>query len=348
MSILRSDRNPIIKPEDIKPSRPDFRVIGVFNCGVTRFHKEVLLLMRVAEMPVNPNPKKILVPEMDIEAKEFNVIEFDKSDPSVDYSDPRVLKTSKGKFLTSVSHLHAARSKNGIEFNIDDKPAMLPENEYEKLGIEDPRITYIDDRYYVNYNAISDITGVSVCLASTKDFKEFTRYGVIFMPDNKDASIFPEKIKDKYYALSRPISPEFGEKDIWLSDSSDITAWGNHRLLMEAREGYWDSAWIGGGAAPFKTKEGWVEIYHGVSSDERYCLGAVLLDKDEPWKIIARSEKPIIEPEAPYELRGFFGNVVFTCGALFEEGVVKIYYGAADTYIAYAEIKLEEIYKQMK
>ncbi len=112
---------------------------------------------------------------------------------------------------------------------------------------------------------------------------------------------------------------------------------------MGPRKGYWDSGRIGSGAIPFRIEEGWLEIYHGASKDNKYCLGALLSDSDEPFKIIARSEKPIIEPQTDYELNGYFGNVIFTCGVLFEEGRVKIYYGAADTFIAYAEIKLAEI-----
>jgi beta-1,2-mannobiose phosphorylase / 1,2-beta-oligomannan phosphorylase len=112
---------------------------------------------------------------------------------------------------------------------------------------------------------------------------------------------------------------------------------------MGPRQGSWDSGKIGGGAVPFRIKEGWLEIYHGASGDNRYCLGAVLLDSGKPFKIIAKSKRPLMEPQTDYELNGFFGNVIFTCGAFYEEGMVKLYYGASDTYIAYAEIKLEYI-----
>ena len=112
---------------------------------------------------------------------------------------------------------------------------------------------------------------------------------------------------------------------------------------MGARENYWDNGRIGGSAVPFRIDEGWLEIYHGASKEDRYCLGAVLLDANEPWKVLARSKKPIIEPEEDYEIDGFFGNVIFNCGVLYEENKVKIYYGAADTYIGYAEIPLRDI-----
>lgn len=348
MNIIRSEKNPIITPEDIKPSRPDFKVVCVFNCGVTRFNEEILLLMRVAETPINNNPKKALIPILDLKIDKVIVKKFNKTDPSIDFSDPRVVRTPTDQYLTSISHLRIARSRNGIDFKIDEKPAIFPENKYERFGIEDPRITRINGKYYINYSAISDITGVTTCLASTTDFVTFMRHGVIFMPDNKDIAIFPKKIKGRYYALNRPISAEYGVRDMWISESPDLFYWGNHMRLMGTRERYWDNEKIGCGGVPFEIKEGWMEIYHGSSKINRYCLGAVLLDATEPWKVITRSEKPIIEPEMDYELNGFFGNVIFTCGNLYEEGKVKIYYGAADTCIAYAEIKLKDILNQLK
>jgi predicted GH43/DUF377 family glycosyl hydrolase len=348
MSIFRSEKNPIITPEDVKPSRPDFRVIGVFNCGVTKFDGEILLLMRVAEVPIRSDLKKKLVPMLDMKTDKLIVREFDVSDSLAGFSDPRFIRVPAGKYLTSISHLRIARSRNGIDFEIGKKPALFPGNKYERFGIEDPRITLINRRYYISYSAISDITGVGTCLASTVDFITFTRHGVIFTPDNKDVAIFPGKIKDKYYALNRPVSAEYKVRDIWISESPDLICWGNHMKLMGARRKYWDDGKIGCGAVPFRIEEGWMEIYHGSSKANGYSLGAVLLDANEPWKIIARSEKPIIEPEKDYELKGFFGNVVFTCGVLYEEGKVKIYYGAADTCIAYADIELKDILYQLK
>lgn len=344
MNIFRSEKNPLIKPDDVKPSRPDFKIIGVFNCGVTVFKGEILLLMRVAETPINDDPKKVLVPFLNVETGNLIVKELSRSDSAIDFSDPRIIKTPSGQYLTSISHFRIARSKNGFDFQIDKKPAMSPEGKYERFGIEDPRITKINERYYISYSAVSDITGVAVCLASTIDFITFTRHGVIFSPDNKDVSIFPEKISDKYYALNRPVSAEFAVRDIWISTSYDLISWGDHIRVMGAREGYWDNGRVGCGTVPFRTEEGWMEIYHGASKTSRYCLGAVLLNANQPWKVIARTEKPIIEPEMDYELNGYFGNVIFTCGALYEQGIIKIYYGASDTCIAYAEIKLKDIF----
>ena len=346
--IKRSKKNPIIKPQDIKPAISDFEVIGVFNCGVVRFNGEILLLMRVAEAPTNNNDEIVRVPYLDEKTNLIFIKELKKADHSIDYSDPRVIKTPEKNYLTSISHFRIARSKNGIDFKIDDKPAMYPEKIYERFGIEDPRITEIDGKYYIGYSAVSDITGITICMASTDDFISFKRHGIIFLPDNKNFALFPEKIGGKYYALNRPSATDFGMKDMWISQSDDLLKWGNHKILLTGGDGFWDDGRIGCGAVPFKIDEGWLEIYHGASKDGKYCLGAILLNIDDPSRIIARSASPIIEPEEPYETNGFMKDIIFTCGALLEDGIVKIYYGAADMYIAYAEVKLKDILEKLK
>ena len=155
--------------------------------------------------------------------------------------------------------------------------------------------------------------------------------------------IFPEKIGGRYYALHRPSTSAFGKPEIWLADSPDLLRWGSHRHLAGQRPGGWENGRIGGSAVPFRTPRGWLEIYHGANRENRYCLGALLLDAEAPWQVLGRSRQPILEPQADYEVYGFFPNVVFSCGALYEDGLVKIYYGAADTRMAYAEIPLDEI-----
>ncbi len=351
MKVFRSPNNPIIKPEDVKPSRDDFEVIGVFNAGVTRFKDEVVLLLRVAERPINKHPDIVLTAIYDVSKGQLIVEKFSKGDPENDFSDPRLIITPKGTYLTSISHLRLARSKDGIGFEIENSPTIRPSNDYETFGLEDPRISLIDGTYYINYVGVGPF-GVTTCLASTKDFNTFERHGVIFSPDNKDVVLFPERVEGKYYALHRPVSSLFGKQEIWIAESPDLCCWGNHRYLMGPRPGYWDEMKIGASAVPFKIvlgtpygEQGWLEVYHGVDRNNRYCLGAILLDSKEPWKVIARTEKPIFEPEADYECNGFFGNVVFSCGLLCEDDKLKIYYGAADTVICYAELSLEETIK---
>lgn len=347
MIITRSLLNPIIKPEDIKPSNPNFKVSSVFNPGVTFMNNEVVLLLRVAEQPINNDRNVVSTIIFDHHSKEFAIKEFEKDNPYYDFSNSSNIKTPNEIYNTSISHLRLAKSKDGLNFKIDDSPSFMSDSAYEIFGVEDPRITCIDGIYYISYVAVSN-KGITTCLASTTDFYSYKRYGIIFAPNNKNVVIFPEKINNKYYALHRPYVDFFGETSIWLSESLDLIGWGNHKYIIGRHEGQWDHNSIGCGAIPIRTNKGWIVIYHAVDTKLRYCLGAVLLDIDEPSRLISRTIKPILEPEADYEINGFKQNVVFTCGALYENDLVKLYYGAADSCVAYAEIHIDYIMSLMK
>ncbi|MGJ3205222.1 BtaManbiosPhlase [Geobacillus thermoleovorans] len=345
MHLYRYEENPLITPNDVPPHHDGFEVIGAFNAGVAKFQGEVLLLLRVAERPMSDDPNIVKAPVWNPKTGKVEVYEFRKDDPRYDFSDPRVIKEAGAErflYLTSLSYLRLARSRDGRRFVIDDRPFVYPSNELETFGIEDPRITYIDGTYYIYFSAVSP-KGVGEAMVSTTDFRTVTHHGMIFAPENKDVLIFPEKINGKYYALHRPVPRSNGRPEVWIAESENLLHWGNHRFLFGLREGKWDSARIGGGAVPIKTEHGWLELYHGASDDHRYCMGAVLLDLNDPAKVIARSERPLVEPEADYEVNGFFGRVVFSCGALVDGDVVKMYYGAADTSMACVELKLDEI-----
>jgi len=218
MSIFRSSQNPIIKPDDVKSSRKDFEVIGVFNAGVARFEDDVILLLRVAERPISAHPDIVLAGVYDVAQGDIVLKEFSKSDPENDFSDPRLIIRPAETYLTSISHLRLARSADGINFEIEDTPVIGPANDIESFGVEDPRITLIEGTYYFTYVAVSPL-GVTTCLASTKDFKSFQRHGIIFCPENKDVVFFPERIGGKYYALHRPVSPLCKRQDIWIAES---------------------------------------------------------------------------------------------------------------------------------
>jgi len=255
VKVFRSPHNPIIEPKDVKPSRDDFEIIGVFNAGVTRLQDEVILLLRVAERPISKNPDIIPTAVYDTTECELAQRQFSKNDPINDFSDPRLIITPDQTYLTSISHLRLARSTDGVNFQIEDTPTISAANEYETFGIEDPRITFTDGRYYITYVAVCPF-GVTTCLASTKDFSFFERHGVIFCPENKDVVILPEKIGGKYYALHRPDSPLFGKHDIWIAESPDLYCWGNHRHLMGPRADHWDDIKVGPSAVPLKTRAG--------------------------------------------------------------------------------------------
>ncbi|HEY5956040.1 MAG TPA: hypothetical protein VIV60_05780, partial [Polyangiaceae bacterium] len=190
--------------------------------------------------------------------------------------------------------------------------------------------------------------GIATALAKSHDLIQFERLGIILPPPNRDVAIFPEKVDGRYLALHRPMPEGIGRPSIWLASSPDLLSWGDHRLVASARPGKWDDLKVGGGAVPFRVKasgrDAWLVVYHGVTASPlTYSLGALLLDADEPSRVLARSPEPILQPEAPYERCGFFGNVVFTCGLYVEDDLVRIYYGAADGVTCVADLSLAQI-----
>jgi predicted GH43/DUF377 family glycosyl hydrolase len=331
----------------IPPSRPDLEVVGVFNPAVIRHEGEIVLLLRVAEAARPDSDREVTAPVYDADTGRLEVKRWRRDGEGVDTSDPRVVTVNRRTWLTSISHLRVARSTEGIHFDVEPAPALSPSAGYESFGIEDPRITLLDGRYWINYTAVSP-HGISTALASTTDFTTFQRHGIIFPPNNRDITIFPDRIGASYVALHRPMPEGIGQPAIWIASSSNLTSWGGHRLVASARDDSWDDAKVGGGAVPFRVRAGdtdaWLAIYHGVTSAPlTYSLAALLLDARDPARVLARSREPILSPETSYEREGFFGGVVFTCGALAEGDLVRIYYGAADGVTAVADLSLDEI-----
>jgi predicted GH43/DUF377 family glycosyl hydrolase len=251
--------------------------------------------------------------------------------------------------LEGKSALYLAKSKDGFSFNIQEKPLLWPSDEepfktYEELGVEDPRITKMGDQYFIFYTAYSQYSP-RIALAKTRDFSTFERVGLVSQPTNKDAVLFPKKFGHRFVRLDRPSTS--GRQDIWISYSDDLIYWGDSRVVMEVRPGYWDCATIGAGVPPIETEQGWLEIYHGVrvtAAGRLYRLGCALFDLEDPSKLIGRSRPAILSPREDYERTGDVPNVVFTCGAIVEEdGEVKIYYGAADTCICVATASLQDL-----
>ena len=241
-------------------------------------------------------------------------------------------------------------SDDGIRFyEPDGYPLLVGEGALQTFGVEDCRVTCLDDTYYLTFTAVSG-NGVGVGLRTTTDWKKFQSHGMILPPHNKDCAIFEEKINGLYYALHRPSSVDIGGNYIWLASSPDGIHWGNHQCIIKTRKNAWDSARVGAGAAPIKTAKGWLEIYHGANDRHQYCLGAFLLDIDNPAKVIARTEKPVMVPAESYELSGFFGHVVFTNGHIVhpDGDTVTVYYGASDEFVCAADFSIQEIFSLLK
>lgn len=316
------------------------KVECLLNPGVFRFRDKTWLLLRVAERP-EQKPGLISFPVLD-PAGRVQIMEFPTNHPDIDLSDPRIIGYKNKQYLTTLSHLRLVSSSDGIHFAEEPNGIFHGEGELESYGIEDCRVVEMEGAHHLTYTQVSPY-GVGVGYRSTTDWRTTTEPVMIFPPHNKDCAIFDRKINGKYYALHRPSSVAIGGNYIWMAESSDLIHWGKHRCLATTRPGSWDSARIGAGASPIHTSHGWLEIYHGATAEHRYCLGALLLDLEEPWKVLARSVKPIMEPLADYEQTGFFGHVVFTNGHLVDGDRITIYYGASDSVVCGAHFSLREV-----
>ncbi|MHA4896201.1 glycoside hydrolase family 130 protein [Pedobacter sp. PWIIR3] len=337
----RFPQNPLLLPKDIKASAEGLQVICLLNPGVFTFKDKIWLLVRVAES-VKQVEGWAFIPALNDEGK-LEIIEVPLNDPDLIATDARVFNYQGLDYLTTVSHLRLLSSTDGINFKEEEGyPGIFGKGKLERYGIEDCRVSFLEGLYHLTYTAVSD-SGVGVGLQTTADWQHFERMGMILPPHNKDVAIFTEKINNKYYALHRPSSKDIGGNYIWLAESPDGLHWGNHQCILKSRAGMWDSARVGGGAAPIKTPHGWLEIYHGATAEHRYCLGAFLMDLNDPSIVLARSIDPIMVPTENYELSGFFGFVVFTNGHLVDGDQLTIYYGAADEFVCGATFSIAEI-----
>ncbi|WP_293890674.1 glycoside hydrolase family 130 protein [Flavobacterium sp.] len=340
--------NPLLSPSDICASVEGLQVTCLLNPGVFRFQEKIWLLVRVAERP--EQKENFISFPVPTDTRMIKIIEIAKDDPELKVIDARVINYKGINYLTTLSHLRLLYSDDGIRFyESEDFPPLTGEGLLETFGIEDCRVALIENKYYLTYTAVSD-NGVGVGLRTTTDWKKFQSYGMILPPHNKDCAIFEEKINGLFYALHRPSSVDIGGNYIWLASSPDGIHWGNHQCIIKTRKGFWDSARVGAGASPIKTKNGWLEIYHGANEEHQYCLGAFLMDLYDPSQIIARTKVPIMIPSATYELIGFFGNVVFTNGHLADNDgdLITIYYGASDEFICGAHFSIKEIFSLLE
>lgn len=245
--------------------------------------------------------------------------------------------------------IHAGFSKDGVHWDIDEKPIEFI-GDIEQVSefdyAYDPRVVWIEDRYYVTW--CNGFHGPTIGIAYTYDFKAFYQMENALLPYNRNGVLFPRKVNGKFAMLSRPSDSghtPFG--DIFYSQSPDLIHWGQHRHVMEPR-GWWQSTKIGAGPVPIETSEGWLLIYHGVLTSCNgyvYHMGAALLDLEKPWKVIARTEPYILNPRHDYECVGDVPNVVFPCAALTDEatGRIAIYYGGADTVTCLAYTTVDEL-----
>jgi len=252
--------------------------------------------------------------------------------------------------MRGFSHLTVARSADGFtNWEIDPAPTLEADHSSreEKWGLEDPRIIWLEEQnqFAITYTSFSE-GGPVVSLAITKNFRTFARLGALLPPEDKDACLFPRRFRGRFALIHRPIVR--GEAHMWISFSPDLKHWGDHRTLIMTRSAYWDCSRVGLACQPIETPHGWMIFYHGVrvtTAGAIYRLGLALLDLEEPWRVLRRSDEWVLGPRAPYERVGDVNGVVFPTGAIVhkETNQLNLYYGAADCTVAVATTNLSDL-----
>jgi beta-1,2-mannobiose phosphorylase / 1,2-beta-oligomannan phosphorylase len=243
-----------------------------------------------------------------------------------------------------ISQLSVARSADGrTNWRIEKEPLIrdVSSDPTTCWGVEDARVTYVDElgTWVIAYTGYGP-DGPSVRLALTSDFQTVEHIGVVMPPEDKNASLLPRRVGGTFVMYHRPFSGRSGRADIWLSRSEDLRSWSQPEPVMASRQGaWWDSTRIGMGPPPIETPYGWFGIYHGVKQMVNlwiYRVGLVLLDLDNPARVLHRTDEWLLGPATDYELQGDVPNVVFPTGMVLDEATdeLRIYYGAADTSVA--------------
>ena len=305
----RCPLNPVLSAKDVP-----FDASLVFNAGVCKWQGEYVMLFR--------------------------------NDYGTKEEDWRAAVASGAPNPGFSTNLGIARSRDGVHWTVGPKPVLAMRDD-EILRVYDPRLTVVEGRVVLCF-AMDTRHGLRGGVATTEDFERFEVQS-LSVPDDRNMVVFPERIGGRYVRLERPmpVYSRYGKTeafDIWLSESPDLRFWGESRLVLGAEHVPYATTKIGPAAPPVRTPKGWLATIHAVRVVERelasweggwhkeYCAGLMLLDLDDPSKVIGLSRNPILPPETDYETVGFRGNVIFPGGMILEDsGEVKIYYGAADT-----------------
>jgi beta-1,2-mannobiose phosphorylase / 1,2-beta-oligomannan phosphorylase len=373
----------LLKPDNIRASSPELRVIGAFNPAAVRAQNgDIILYLRVVEELITKKDKKYFYsPRLCGKKKyELKIDRFEKELIS-DSSDLDFVFKDDTKRLTFISHFRRiVLDHTGFKVkSIEKIPSFFGTHDDGELGVEDPRITKIGEVYYMTYVGLSRNENISTSLAVSKDLKEWKKLGIIFGEQDKDVVLFPEKIKGEYVAFDRPESSfHFSPPHIWAAYSKDLISWGKLDAISLTKKGDWDYERSGAGAPPIKTKKGWLLIYHGVMSntkrkvvdkivermgisetisgvlrkkDSLYCGGVALFDLENPKKLIAKSEVPILFPMKRHEISIYEDKrIIFPTGAVLDKNGkdLLIFSGAGDLVTTVKKISLDRLFKKLK
>jgi beta-1,2-mannobiose phosphorylase / 1,2-beta-oligomannan phosphorylase len=299
--------------------------------------------MELTRCPANP----IMLPDPTSEWETYNVF-----NPAVIHHNDLWHMFYRAQGLDWISRIGYAVSQDGIHWNRLRCPVFEPQDETDARGVEDPRVVEIEGSFYMTYTAYGNAVprgvkpthsggGILPMIARSTNLITWKRLGPIVRgEDNKDHVFFPRKINGRFAALHRR------HPQVWLAYSDDLLHWREQDMSViygPRPESHWDSQSVGNNGVPIETPEGWLVLNHGYTSDHIYRLGVVLLDLDDPTKVIRRPLEPIFWPREIWELRGDVPNVVFSCANPVVDGKVYVYYGGADHVIGLATCSLSDL-----
>jgi beta-1,2-mannobiose phosphorylase / 1,2-beta-oligomannan phosphorylase len=363
----------LITPEDIKPSSNKFEVLGVLNPGVVRINnKKIVMYVRVIEKLKKHEDKNYFYSPRFAGKKDFRIVidKFKKntvkhsSDVGFDFIDGT-------KRLTYLSHLRRVLlDETGFKIlKIEQKPSFYGSKTDSELGVEDPRITKIEDMYYMTYVGLGRNENISTNLAFSYDCVEWIKKGVIFGEQDKDVILFPEKINGKFAAFDRPEGTfAFTPPHMWVAYSKDLQYWGKLKPLVFTK--HFNFSRSGAGPPPIKTNQGWLVIFHGVTKSipgglvnsikkffkihieekETYAVWAALFELTNPRKLIAKSSKPILVPKKAENLSFEDKMVIFPTGVVhdLDKKHILLYSGLGDISIGVQKIAMDDLMKALE
>lgn len=268
--------------------------------------------------------------------------------------------------LDWVSRIGYAVSRDGIAWNRLRQPVLEPHDGSDARGVEDPRVVEIDGVFYMTYTAYGrEVSGGHVAthlgggilpmIARSRNLITWERIGPLVVgEDNKDHVLFPRRINGRFVALHRRWP------QVWLAESDDLVAWPQAwmRPIYGPRpQNWWDASSVGSNGVPIETQHGWLCLNHGYTIESAtassltgsaevsrmYRLGVILLDLEDPARVVHRPQAPIFWPEEIWELRGDVPNVVFNNGSVVVGDEVYVYYGGADHVIGLATCRLDDL-----
>lgn len=368
-TLPRLETRCLIRPADLPPSRDDFEVVGTFNPAAIQLDDgSVVMLVRVAERPVETRDGFVASPRYTPDGEiELDWIDADR----VTTNDPRmaIFNDTGFKRLTFINHLRVVRlAEDGVTIR-EVGPIIDYHADHATFGLEDPRLTRLGDTYYITAVGASH-HGVCTVLLGTQDFETYDDRGIAFCRENKDIVLFPEKIGGRYAAIHRPTGKfEVTQPEMWLAFSPDLKHWGDHQPLWGSGPGSqgrsespatssggggWDDGRVGGGVPPIRTEAGWLVIYHASCKPGPgepigvYAAGALLLDLDDPSRVLAASPDAFMRPEEDFERSGFVKAVVFPTGYAMRGEDLLLYYGAADTSVGVVRYRLKDLIESLE